>query len=102
MGSSNIKHLIISSSLCLSTIIIFLTVGKNLSEVVPVHWNFSGKVNGTIAKVYLVYGAPVAYLLVNLAVFYKFKDDKQGACKYYLVPIAAILLTFMVILLAFR
>ena len=102
MRSSKIKHLIISSLLCLSTIIIFLTVGKNLPEVVPVHWDSSGNVNGSIAKAYLVYGAPIAYVLVNMAVFYKFQDDKQGTWKYYLVPIVVILLTVMLILLALR
>ena len=41
MNSSNIKHLIISSILCLATVGIFLVFGKNLPDVVPVHWDSS-------------------------------------------------------------
>ncbi len=50
MKSSKIKHLIISSILCLATVGIFLVFGKNLPDIVPVHWDSSGNVNGTIAK----------------------------------------------------
>ena len=100
MKSSKIKHLIISSILCLATVGIFLVFGKNLPDIVPVH--SSGNVNGTIAKTYLTYGAPFAYLLINFIAFAKFQGSEKATWKYYLVPLSVIAISFLVIFLALR
>ncbi|WP_277284564.1 DUF1648 domain-containing protein [Sneathia sanguinegens] len=103
MKSSKIKHLIISSILCLATVGIFLVFGKNLPDVVPVHWDLSGNVNSTIAKTYLFYGAPFAYLLINfIVVFAEFQRSEKATWKYYIVPLSVIAISFLIIFLALR
>ncbi len=102
MKSSKMKHLVISSILCLATVGIFILFGKNLPEVVPVHWDASGNVNGTIAKSYLTYGAPFVYLLINFMVFVKYQEEEKNTWQFYLVPVFAIALSFFVIFLAQR
>jgi uncharacterized membrane protein len=102
MKSSKMKHLVISSLLCLATVAIFLIFGRNLPEIVPVHWDSAGNVNGTIAKSHLIFGAPLAYLLINFIAFAKYQGNEKSTWKYYLVPVCAIAVSFLVIFLALR
>lgn len=102
MKSSKMKHLVISSILCLATVGIFIIFGKNLPEIVPVHWDSSGNVNGTIAKSYLTYGAPFVYLLINFIAFSKYQGNEKNMWKFYLVPAFVIAISFLVIFLALR
>lgn len=97
---SDKKHLIIGSLLCLATTVIFIVFGSKLPETVPVHWDSAGNVNGTIEKVYLTFGAPFAYLLINLIGFIKFQNQKGNVWKYYIIPVSAIIISFLVIFLA--
>lgn len=48
----------------------------------------------------LIFGAPIAYLLINFLAFAKYEGDGNNAWKFYLVPISAIALSFLVIFLA--
>ena len=48
----------------------------------------------------LIFGAPIAYLLINFFAFAKYEGDGNNAWKFYLVPISAIALSFLVIFLA--
>lgn len=102
MKDSDKKHFIIGGLLCVSTVGIFMAFGKKLPEAVPVHWDSSGNVNGTIAKSYLTFGAPLAYLLLHALAFLKFQSHEKQAWRYYLVPIAAIAISFLIIFLALR
>ena len=102
MKSSKMKHLIIISMMCLATIGIFIIFGKNLPDVVPVHWDSSGNVNGTIAKTYLIFGAPIVYLLINFIAFAKYQGTEKNTWKFYIIPIFAIAISFLVIFLALR
>ncbi len=67
MKSSKIKHLIISSILCLATVGIFLVFGKNLPDIVPVHWDkFQGSEKATW-KYYLV---PLSVIAISFLVIF--------------------------------
>lgn len=91
-------HLLLSSVLCLLPLVVFLVFGQQLPEQVPIHWDQSGAVNGTISKTLLICGFPIALLLIHL--IRAARPGGDGIARLYLVPLVGTGLSIAVLLLA--
>ena len=60
------KHIIISTVLCALTLAVFLAFYSRLPESIPVHFDSSGAANSFWPRNIVVFGVPVACVLLNL------------------------------------
>ena len=60
------KHIVISTVLCALTLVVFLAFYNRLPESVPIHFDSAGVANSFWPRNVVVFGVPVACVLLNL------------------------------------
>ncbi len=103
MKNKIMLHTIISSLICLLTMLIFLIFYTKLPNMIPVHWDTHGNVNNSISKQFVVFGFPFAYVLLNIiaAVGFIVKKEKN-LIKLYIIPVIAIIMTIVVLVMGLK
>lgn len=100
----NCKHILVSTLLTLLNIVPFSLVKDKLPNMVPVHWDFHGNVNGELSKNAFVYGVPCVMAIINLLVCF-FNQDKLHASNiiyYYLTPMLCFVISLIMLFLALK
>lgn len=98
------KHIIFSSILTVAINIIPMLLFKSkLPSEVPIHWDMSGNVNGSLSKELFVYGTPIFMGLVNLIGCYKNSAKFSKNVKlYYIIPFVCFIITLLMLYLALK
>lgn len=73
------KHIVISTVLCALTLVVFLAFYNRLPESVPIHFDSAGVANSFWPRNVVVFGVPVACVLLNL--ISGFTVSQKGECK---------------------
>ena len=60
------KHIVISTILCALTLVVFLAFYNRLPASIPVHFDSAGVANSFWPRNVVVFGVPVACVLLNL------------------------------------
>ena len=60
------KHIVISTILCALTLVVFLAFYNRLPASIPVHFDSTGVANSFWPRNVVVFGVPVACVLLNL------------------------------------
>ena len=93
------KHIIISTVLCALT----LAVYSRLPESIPVHFDSSGAANSFWPRNIVVFGVPVACVLLNLiAGFTLSKKKNTKPYMYYIMAIIAFVVTGVMIFMGLK
>ena len=96
-------HTVISSVICLLMMVVFLAFSAKLPNSVPIHWDTHGNVNSSIPKPWVVFGLPIAYVLVNLIGVAGLVAKKEKTLwKLYIVPVLAVIVTIVVLYLGLK
>ncbi|HEL2311125.1 TPA: DUF1648 domain-containing protein [Streptococcus suis] len=98
------KHIIYSTILTFVINIIPMLIFKSkLPSEVPIHWDMSGNVNGSLPQALFVYATPTVMGLLNLIGCYKYSSKFSKNVKlYYIIPIVCLLITFLMLYLALK
>jgi len=95
--------MIISTAVCALTLVIFLAFYSKLPESIPVHFDSAGNANSYWSRDIVVFGVPVACILLNLlAGFYLKKQEDSTPFMYYIVPAVAVIVTVVMIFLGLK
>lgn len=73
------KHIVISTILCALTLVVFLAFYNRLPASIPVHFDSAGVANSFWPRNVVVFGVPVACVLLNL--ISGFTVSQKGECK---------------------
>lgn len=98
------KHIIFSTILTFVINIIPMLIFKSkLPSEVPIHWDMSGNVNGSLSQGLFVYATPFVMVLFNLIGCFKYGSKFSKNVKlYYIIPIVCFLITALMIYLALK
>lgn len=98
------KHILYSTVLTVvANIVLMLIFKSKLPSEVPIHWDMSGNVNGSLPQSLFVYGTPIIMGLVNLLGCYKYGNKFSKNIKlYYLIPVICFAITILMLYLALR
>lgn len=92
---------IITSVLCISTILIIIPFYNTLPDQVPIQWDFAGNVNRVVSKNLFMFIFPTVGFVVNLINIYSLRNtNEKKLIKYYYIPVIFFLITFLVLYLA--
>jgi len=95
------RHLLISTLICLGTVLLFLVFRASMPAMVPLQLQAGGVGGNHIPRNALVFGFPVVLALVNLyRGFFLTKAKGVKANSFYLIPAAAVLLAITTIVFA--
>mgnify|MGYP000081656445 CR=1 FL=1 len=67
------KHIVISTVLCALTLVVFLAFYNRLPETIPIHFDSAGVANSFWPRNVVVFGVPVACVLLNLVLRYRLR-----------------------------
>ena len=97
------KHIIISTVLCALTLAVFLAFYSRLPESVPIHFDSAGVANSFWPRNIVVFGVPVACVLLNLiAGFTLSKKENTKPYMYYIMAIIAFVVTGVMIFMGLK
>ena len=97
------KHIIISTVLCALTLAVFLAFYSRLPESIPVHFDSSGAANSFWPRNVVVFGVPVACILLNLiAGIALTKKENTKSFMYYIIPVVAFIITGVMIYMGLK
>lgn len=100
---STMKHIVISTVLCALTLVVFLAFYGRLPESIPVHFDSAGVANSFWPRNIVVFGIPVACVLLNLiSVFTISRKENTRVYMYYIIPVVAFVATGMMIYLGMK
>jgi len=98
---SNRQHLLISTLICLSTLLLFLAFRSRMPAMVPLQLQAGGVGGNHVPKDALVFGFPIILSIVNLyRGFFLLKAKGVRANSFYLIPVVAFLLAITTIVFA--
>lgn len=97
------KHMIISTILCALTLVVFLAFYGSLPESIPVHFDSAGVANSFWPRNVVVFGVPVACILLNLiAGIALTKKENTKSFMYYIIPVVAFIITGVMIYMGLK
>lgn len=98
------KHIIYSTLLTVVINMVLILIFKSkLPSEIPIHWDMSGNVNGTLSQVVFMYGTPIAMGLINLIGCYKYASKFSKNVKlYYIIPLVCFLITILMLYFAMK
>lgn len=92
------KHLILSAAARACTLVVFLAFYGSLPESIPVQFSVTGTVNAYWPREAVVFGAPTAFVLIDVAAGLSVaKKDDARAWMYWIVPAIAFAVTGLVL-----
>lgn len=106
-GKLKINKLItIGTILCISPMLLFVSKYNQLPDELPIQFKLSGEVSNTAPKAIVVFLMPIIFALLNIIIYYKYKnnvsyDSKKTSYINVFIPIlffAIQLFTFFVAL----
>ena len=97
------NHIVISTVLCLLTLVVLLAARGSLPDQVPMQWGLTGEASSFWPRDAVVFGVPVACVAINLLVSARLagKGEKRIAM-YYLTPAVALVATAVIVFLGTR
>lgn len=100
----NRKHIMYSTVITIVVNMIPMLIFKSkLPSEVPIHWDMSGNVNGSLPQALFVYGTPIAMGLINLIGCYKYGSKFSKNVKlYYIIPVACFFISILMLYLALK
>ena len=97
------KHIVISTILCALTLVVFLTFYNRLPASIPVHFDSAGVANSFWPRNVVVFGVPVACILLNLiAGIALTKKENTKSFMYYIIPVVAFIITGVMIYMGLK
>ena len=97
------NHIVISTVLCLLTLVVLLTARGYLPDQVPMQWGLTGEASSFWPRDAVVFGVPVACVAINLLVSARLAGRGEGrAAMYYIAPAIALLATAAIVFLGTR
>lgn len=97
------KHYLISTLICLMTILIIAIFYKKLPDQVPIHFDMKGTVDRTVSKRILLFAYPIISALINsLSVLKLSANQEKRVFMYYLMPAIAVVVSVLMIVLGMR
>lgn len=97
------KHIIISSVLCILTLAVFLAFYGKLPESIPVHFDSAGKPNSFWPRNIVVFGVPIACVLVNLIAAFSISRRKdKKVYMFYIMPVLAFVVAGVMLYLGMK
>ena len=84
------KHIVISTVLCALTLVVFLAFYNRLPESIPIHFDSAGVANSFWPRNVVVFGVPVACVLLNLiSGFTVSQKENAKPYMYYIMAVVA-------------
>lgn len=100
---STMKHIVISTVLCALTLVVFLAFYGRLPESIPVHFDSAGVANSFWPRNIVVFGIPVACVLLNLiSAFTVSRKENTRVYMYYIIPVVAFVAAGIMIYLGMK
>ena len=97
------KHIVISTVLCALTLVVFLAFYNRLPESIPIHFDSAGVANSFCPRNVVVFGVPVACVLLNLiSGFTVSQKENAKPYMYYIMAIVAFVATGIMIYLGMK
>ena len=97
------KHIVISTILCALTLVVFLAFYNRLPASIPVHFDSAGVANSFWPRNVVVFGVPVACILLNLiAGIALTKKENTKSFMYYIIPVVAFIITGVMIYMGLK
>ena len=97
------KHIVISTVLCALTLVVFLAFYNRLPESVPIHFDSAGVANSFWPRNVVVFGVPVACVLLNLiSGFTVSQKENAKPYMYYIMAVVAFVATGIMIYLGMK
>ena len=88
------KHIVISTVLCALTLVVFLAFYNRLPESIPIHFDSAGVANSFWPRNVVVFGVPVACVLLNLiSGFTVSQKENAKPYMYYIMAVVAFVAT---------
>ncbi len=78
------KHIVISTILCALTLVVFLAFYNRLPASIPVHFDSAGVANSFWPRNVVVFGVPVACVLLNLISGFTVSQKENAKAVYVL------------------
>ncbi len=96
-------HIVASTVLCASTLALTLVARALLPEQVPMQWGLTGEASSFWPRDAVVFGVPVACVVINLLVSVRLAGrGEERAAMYYIAPVAALVATAAIVFLGTR
>lgn len=100
---SSKHHIIIGTVICALTLVVLLAFYNKLPEAVPVHFDTAGNANSYWSRNAVVFGIPVASVLINLiAGFALDKQENKTPIMFYLFPAISFVTTGIMLYLGMK
>lgn len=100
---TEMKHIIISTVLCALTLAVFLIFYNRLPVSIPVHFDSAGNSNSFWPRNVVVFGVPVACVLLNLVSGFTLSQKATTkSYMYYIMVIVAFAATGIMIYLGIK
>ena len=97
------KHIVISTILCALTLAVFLAFYNRLPESVPIHFDSAGVANSFWPRNVVVFGVPVACVLLNLISGFTVRQKENAKpYMYYIMAVVAFVATGIMIYLGMK
>ena len=93
------KHIVISTILCALTLVVFLAFYNRLPASIPVHFDSAGVANSFWPRNVVVFGVPVACVLLNLISGFTVSQKEN---MYYIMAVVAFVATGIMIYLGMK
>jgi uncharacterized membrane protein len=86
------KLLTVGTLLCITPMAFYVSKYNQLPDEIPVQFKLSGEVSNTAPKAFVVFLMPVFFALINIFIYYKYKnnvsyDSKKVMYINLLIPI---------------
>lgn len=92
------KHIVISTILCALTLVVFLAFYNRLPASIPVHFDSTGVANSFWPRNVVVFGVPVACVLLNLISGFTVRQKENAKpYMYYIMAVVAFVATGIMI-----
>jgi len=88
------KHVIIGTTICAATMLIFWAFRNELPENVPVQIAMDGSVGNTLPKPLFIFGLPIIFAAINLIRGLSLiRKGDASAYRFYVIPVIVVLLS---------